>query len=69
MGIPAHVLAAGPADEPEEPSIMFHGFLVWPPNQISSKAKDPVASLAMRTAPVFFNLRPNSTPSTYASAN
>jgi hypothetical protein len=34
--IPAEVLAAGPADEPVENSSMFQGFLVLPPNHISS---------------------------------
>lgn len=34
--LPAEVQAAGPADEPVEYSSIFHGFLVWPPNQMSS---------------------------------
>lgn len=54
--IPAEVQAAGPADEPVENSSMFHGFLVLPPNQISSYASDPETSFATRTAPADFNL-------------
>lgn len=34
--LPAEVQAAGPADEPVEYSSIFHGFLVRPPNQMSS---------------------------------
>lgn len=33
---PAEVLEAGPADDPVENSSIFQGFLVLPPNQISS---------------------------------
>src|SRR5216683_6759953 len=44
---PAAVAAAGPADEPPEPSPGSQGFLVWPPNQTSSWANSPVASFAM----------------------
>lgn len=54
--IPADVLAAGPADEPVENSAIFHGFLVLPPNQISSYAKEPETSFATRTAPADFSL-------------
>lgn len=54
--IPAEVQAAGPADEPVENSSMFQGFLVLPPNQMSSYASDPVTSFATRTAPADFNL-------------
>nr|GMC73637.1 hypothetical protein Iba_chr03cCG2600 [Ipomoea batatas] len=50
------VQAAGPADEPVEYSSIFHGFLVLPPNQMSSYANDPVTSFATRTAPAAFNL-------------
>ena len=32
---PAAVAEAEPADEPDEPSWIFQGFLVLPPNQIS----------------------------------
>jgi hypothetical protein len=56
MQVPADVLAAGPQDDPVLPSRMFHGFFVWPPNQMSSQANAPVASLAIRTAPAAFNL-------------
>ena len=54
--LPAEVQAAGPADEPVEYSSMFHGFLVLPPNQMSSYANDPDTSFATRTAPADFNL-------------
>src|ERR1700760_5037065 len=36
---PAAVAAPGPALEPEEPSSISHGFIVWPPNQISLSAR------------------------------
>src|SRR5687768_8595868 len=48
---PAAVADPGPADEPPEPSAGFHGFLVWPPHQLSPAASSPVASLATSTAP------------------
>ena len=48
---PAAVAAAGPALEPEAPSSNSHGFMVWPPNQMSFKASAPRLSLAMSTAP------------------
>jgi len=54
--VPAEVLAAGPADDPVENSSIFHGFLVLPPNQMSSYANDPETSFATRTAPADFNL-------------
>lgn len=54
--MPAEVEAAGPADEPVENSSMFQGFLVLPPNHMSSYANDPVTSLATSTAPADFNL-------------
>jgi len=57
---PAEVPAAGPADEPVAYSSMFQGFLVLPPNQMSSYANDPVTSFATRTAPADFNLPYNS---------
>lgn len=47
---------AGPADDPVEYSSIFHGFLVLPPNQISSYAKEPVTNFATRTAPADFSL-------------
>lgn len=55
--IPAEVEAAGPADEPVEYSSIFQGFLVLPPNQMSSYASDPVTSFARRTAPADFSLK------------
>lgn len=36
LDIPAEVQEAGPADEPVENSSIFQGFLVLPPNQMSS---------------------------------
>lgn len=54
--VPADVLAPDPADDPVEPSAMFHGFFVRPPNQISSQANAPAESLAIKTAPAAFNL-------------
>ena len=48
---PAAVAEPGPADEPDEPSSRFHGFLVCPPNQTSLSASAPRLSLAASTAP------------------
>jgi hypothetical protein len=48
---PAAVAAPGPALLPEEPSSRSHGFMVWPPNQMSLRARAPRESLAIRTAP------------------
>ena len=48
---PAAVAAPGPALEPEAPSSSSHGFMVWPPNQMSLSASAPRLSLAIRTAP------------------
>src|SRR6201997_1255891 len=48
---PAAVAAPGPALDPEEPSSGSHGFMVWPPNQMSFRASAPRLSLATRTAP------------------
>src|SRR5579859_5997616 len=48
---PAAVAAPGPALDPEEPSSRSHGFMVWPPNQISLSARAPRLSLATSTAP------------------
>src|SRR5258707_2376157 len=56
---PAAVAAPGPALEPEEPSSRSQGFMVWPPNQMSLRARAPRESLAMRTAPAA--LRPAGT--------
>src|SRR5881628_1446419 len=52
---PATVAEAEPADEPFDPCCKFHGFLVCPPNQISSIANSPIESLAIKTAPEFSN--------------
>ena len=48
---PAAVADPGPADEPCDPIERSHGFLVCPPNQMSSLASSPVASFATSTAP------------------
>src|ERR1700727_1706734 len=42
---------AEPADEPLEPSLVFHGFRVRPPNHLSPIASAPRESFAIRTAP------------------
>src|SRR5437588_7826345 len=43
---PAAVAQAGPADDPLDPWLMFHGFRVTPPNQLSPRASAPSVSLA-----------------------
>ena len=48
---PAATAAPGPAEEPDAPSSVFHGFTVWPPNQMSFNASAPSESFATRTAP------------------
>ena len=48
---PAAVAAPGPALDPDEPSSSSHGFMVWPPNQMSLSASAPRLSLATSTAP------------------
>ena len=53
---PATTAAAGPAEEPDEPSFIFQGFFTLPPHHTSSKAISPVASLAMSTAPALCSL-------------
>ena len=54
---PAAVAEAGPALEPEAPSCSSHGFMVWPPNQMSLSASAPRLSLATSTAPASLSLR------------
>src|SRR6185295_15606705 len=51
---PAAVAAPGPALDPDAPSSISHGFIVWPPNQMSFSASAPRLSLAIRTAPALF---------------
>src|SRR5205807_1942643 len=51
---PAAVADPGPAEDPCEPMVRSQGFFVWPPNQTSSRASSPVASLATNTAPAAF---------------
>src|SRR6185312_3972626 len=48
---PADVADAGPADEPLDPSSVFHGLRVMPPNHTSPMASAPSESLATSTAP------------------
>ncbi len=48
---PAAVAAAGPADEPPDPSSGLQGLRVRPPNHRSPRAISPVVSLATSTAP------------------
>src|SRR5277367_3743262 len=38
---PAAVAAPGPALDPDDPSSISHGFMVWPPNQMSFRANAP----------------------------
>src|SRR6478752_2401932 len=47
----AAVAAPGPALDPDAPSSSSHGFIVWPPNQMSFSASAPSDSLATSTAP------------------
>ena len=42
---PAAVAAPGPALDPDAPSSSSHGFMVWPPNQMSLSASAPEAQL------------------------
>src|SRR5690348_18177362 len=48
---PAATAAPGPALDPDAPSWSSHGFIVWPPNQISLSASAPRLNLATSTAP------------------
>src|SRR5712692_1655581 len=48
---PAAVAEAEPAEEPLEPCLRFHGFLVVPPYQTSPHASSPMVSFATSTAP------------------
>src|SRR6202034_4726800 len=48
---PLAVAKADPAEEPLEPSPVFQGFRVRPPNHLSPIAKAPRESFATRTAP------------------
>ena len=50
----AAVAAPGPALDPDAPSSSSHGFIVWPPNQMSFSASAPSDSLAISTAPASF---------------
>ena len=45
------VAAAEPAEEPLDPWVVSHGFLVIPPNHTSPQANAPSVSLATSTAP------------------
>ncbi len=48
---PAAVADPEPAEEPLEPSSVFHGLRVRPPNQTSPHASAPMVSFATSTAP------------------
>src|SRR6185436_8190041 len=48
---PAAVADAGPAEEPLELWLKFHGFFVPPPNQLPPCANWPVDNFAINTAP------------------
>src|SRR5215468_1486030 len=48
---PAAVAEAGPAEEPLDPCLVFHGFRVTPPNHTSPCASAPRVSFATNTAP------------------
>src|ERR1700751_1853917 len=48
---PAAGAARGPSLDPDAPSSGSHGFIVWPPNQMSLSASAPRLSLATSTAP------------------
>jgi hypothetical protein len=48
---PAAVAAPGPADDPLDPSPVFQGFRVRPPNHRSPEARAPIDNLATSTAP------------------
>src|SRR5207249_11745308 len=54
---PAAVAAPGPALDPEAPSSKSHGFIVWPPNQMSFSASAPSESFANITAPASLRRR------------
>ena len=47
----AATAAPGPALDPDAPSSSNHGFIVWPPNQMSLSASAPSDNLAISTAP------------------
>src|SRR3954451_11434531 len=53
----AAVAAPGPALDPDAPSSSSHGFMVWPPNQMSFSASAPRLSFAISTAPASYNRR------------
>src|SRR5437899_4880933 len=48
---PAAVADAGPADDPLDPCLVFHGFRVTPPNHTSPCASAPSVNFATSTAP------------------
>src|SRR4029453_9215207 len=47
---PAAGAAPGPALDPDDPSSSSHGFIVWPPNQMSLSASAPKLNFASSTA-------------------
>ena len=48
---PPPVAEPGPADDPPDACVVFHGFFVWPRNQFAPWANWPDESFAMSTAP------------------
>src|SRR5882724_4345576 len=54
---PAPVAAPGPALDPDDPSSRSHGFMVWPPNQMSLRARAPKLNFATNTAPASLRRR------------
>src|SRR5476651_201012 len=53
---PALTVEAGPADDPLEPRVISHGFLVLPPNQTSPWANSPKVNFAQSTPPAASSL-------------
>src|SRR4029077_6892490 len=58
----AAVAAPGPALDPDAPSSKTHGFIVWPPNQMSLSASAPSESFASSTAPASSRRRTTAEP-------
>src|SRR6516164_9514213 len=54
---PAAVAAAEPALDPRDPSSVFQGLRVWPPYQMSPKARAPTLVLPSRTPPAAVSRR------------
>ena len=52
---PAEVAEPDPAEDPVAPCSVSHGFLVFPSNHTSPRAKEPETSLATKTPPAACN--------------